>query len=269
MRHVPEQRTISREIAVIASSLNRTKVALITVVVVVLLVIGGAALLLRSDEEPDAVISAPTTEHDPCAYLDEPFDVVSTASNETMEATAEMRFSGHDKYLLRTIRNRPDNSVLFKQERIYKDGTLYMRNTEDDPNVFGDWEIAGTGFSGRATLPCLNLPPPPSDSSTGARSTNSGPHHTEHTLLSDEEGSVTKEFWVDAQGRPTRLRQTYYEKDEPLDAGSGSGREGSGARSATSTPSRPSENFTFSGFSEPNIITAPTLPTPTPTSAPH
>ena len=63
-----------------------------------------------------------------------------------------------------------------------------------------------------------------------------------------------------------------YEKDEPLDAGSGSGREGSGARSATSTPSRPSENFTFSGFSEPNIITAPTLtptPTPTPTLTPH
>ena len=106
------------------------------------------------------------------------------------------------------------------------------------------------------------------DKYTGARSTNSGPHHTEHTLLSDEEGSLTKEFWVDAQGRPTRLRQTNYETDEPLDAGSGSGGEGSGARSATSTPSRPSENFTFSGFSEPNIITAPTLPTPTPRPTP-
>ena len=51
------------EIAVIASSLNRTKVALITItVVVVLLVIGGAALLLRSAEEPDAVISAQSAE---------------------------------------------------------------------------------------------------------------------------------------------------------------------------------------------------------------
>ena len=64
-----------------------------------------AVISAQSDEEPMDVISAPTTEHDPCAYLDEPFDVVSTASNETLEETVAMQFSGHDKYLLRTIRN--------------------------------------------------------------------------------------------------------------------------------------------------------------------
>ena len=80
---------------------------------------------------------------------------------------------------------------------------------------------------------------------------------------------MVKEFWVDVQGRPTRLRQTYYETDEPLDAGSGSGGEGSDVHSATATPSRPSENFTFSGFGEPNVITPPVLPTPTPALTPH
>ena len=212
-----------------------------------------AAISAQSDEEPDTVISAPTTEHDPCAYLDEPFDVVSTASNETLEETVAMQFSGHDKYLLRTIRNRADNSVLFKLEKIYKDRTLYMRNTEDDPNVFGDWEVAGTGFSGRATLPCL-LP-----ASSYARSADA-PHHVSHTFRSDQESSVQHEYWVDDLGRPTRSRQTFY----PPDADS---REGSGDRSASEANGV--VNFTFSGFSEPNIITAPTLPTPTPTSAPH
>ena len=217
-----------------------------------------AVISAQSAEEPDAVISAPTTEHDPCAYLDEPFDVVSTASNETMEETAEMRFSGHDKYLLRTIRNRPDNSVLFKQERIYKDGTLYIRNTEDDPNVFGDWEIAGTGASGRATLPCLL---PASSYARSADTPPDAPHHVSHTFLSDQRGSLQEEYWVDDLGRPTRSRQTFY----PPDADS---REGSGDRSASEASGV--VNFTFSGFSEPNIITAPiATPTPTPTPAPH
>ena len=82
---------LAGEIAVIASSLNRTKVALITItVVVVLLVIGGAALLLRSAEEPDAVISAQSAE-EPDAVIsaqsaEEPDAVISAQSAEEPDA---------------------------------------------------------------------------------------------------------------------------------------------------------------------------------------
>ena len=69
------------------------------------------------------------------------------------------------------------------------------------PNVYGEWRIVGTGLSGRPTLPCLS---PPSNAERSAET----PDFVEHTFLSDQEGSVQDEYWVDALGRPTRSRQT-------------------------------------------------------------
>ena len=157
-----------------------------------------------------------------------------------------MQFDGSDKHAELTITDE-GGVVLHRTTKIYKDETLYRRETGDDPNVYGEWRIVGTGLSGRPTLPCLS---PPSNAERSAET----PDFVEHTFLSDQEGSVQDEYWVDALGRPTRSRQTFYPP----------GADQSGGAATRSTHSV--IEATFSGFGEENVITAP-IATPAPTPA--
>ncbi len=216
-----------------------------------LLALGAAVVLVFRPFDESLTPSAQVDEHDPCAYLDEPFDVVGTASTDEWSQRYEMQFSGEDKFLRQEVWRLPSNEMWYQEENIYKDGVKYVRHsTPDTPDTLGEWWSAGTGFSGRATLPCLDRP----QQQSGARGASGGsgsdePAYTSHESISDEEGSAKEEIWVDGNGRPTRMRVTIFEKDElPPPA---------------PIPTQQTFNYVFSGFGEANVITAP-VPTPTP-----
>ena len=254
----------------------------VTAITAIVLVVAASALGCMDFGPFGAPASAPLVqtepEHDPCAYLDEPFDVVVTAATDEWSQRYDMQLSGEDKFLRQEVRKVPSNDMWYQEENIYKDRVKYVRHsTPDDPDTLGDWWIAGTGFSGGPTLPCLDRP----QQQSGARGASGGsgsdePAYTSHESISDEEGSAKEEIWVDGNGRPTRMRITFFETDElppptptPTPSSGAKGAASDAVPTPTPTPTQPTFNYVFSGFGEANVITVPIpTPTPTPTSTP-
>lgn len=221
-------------------------------------------MLRPVDESPTP--GAQRGEHDPCAYLNEPFDVVGTASTDEWSQRYEMQFNGEEKFLRQEVRRLPSNEMWYQEENVYKDGVKYVRNsTPENPDTLGEWWSAGTGFSGRAELPCLEKPSAGDSGAYRATSASSSdePDYRRHETISDEEGSRLEEIWVDEAGRPTRMRTTFYATDELLPPPDSTTSGPTHDALPTPTPA-PRFEYVFSGFGEPNVITAPALPTPTP-----
>ena len=56
-----------------------------------------------------------------------------------------MQFDGSDKHAELTVTDE-GGAVLHRATKVYKDGTLYRRETsDDDPNVYGEWRDSRHG----------------------------------------------------------------------------------------------------------------------------
>lgn len=137
----------------------------------------------------------------------------------------------------------PDGALIGKYETIVVERTRYYRETLfDDPSRYGEWRIVDTNAPLTVPLPCLDT----STFEEGATGL-AEPHYTRARYLSEEEGEVREEFWADSNGRPTRATRTFYPPDE----------EGASGASENATMT-----FTYSGYGDPNTITAPTVVNP-------
>ena len=94
---------------------------LITTTIGIALLLAISTLGCVTSSQFGAPASAPLVqtepEHDPCAYLDEPFDVVGTASTDEWSQRYEMQFSGEDKFLRQEVRKLPSNEMWYQEEK--------------------------------------------------------------------------------------------------------------------------------------------------------
>ena len=206
----------------------------------------GAGLVVKAEE---AVVIA-------CNSMIGSYDTLAIATSQEENWRWESRHSDIDRHLTLTVTDA-HGAVLGRAESITKDGVMYSRETADASGVYGEWAIVAINMPPDLSLPCLG---PPSAFEAGDSNSPDEPHYVSHTFLSEEEGTVKSEFWVDSNGQPTRARRTFYSPDGDVNASS----NGAGVGVV---------DFTYSGYGEPNIITAPIatptpLPTPTPTSVP-
>ena len=172
------------------------------------------------------------------ALCDEVEDYDTALFMESSEGTIrwEASFSGSDRKGMLT-QMTPDGTVFQKEEYVIKDGTWYGRELIDTGREMDgpdEWKIVTTDekhLAIDAGLHCFEVlagPFEPRDASDD---------YPDYTTTEERDGlRVTDEYWVDSAGRPTRVRRTTIsEKDLSM-------------------------KITYSGFSEPNIITAPDLP---------
>ncbi len=189
--------------------------------------IGVAATLLNGSDRPTPVSAA-----EACNLMITPYDAVLTGTTSLGVIRTEIRYSGGDRHMVETL-TKHDGALFFKYEKTNKDRTLYSRvSTEGNPEVYGEWRVHYTDSSQVFALPCLDT----SRFQEGDSGSSDEAHYAYESFLSDEEGSIRKEFWADSTGRPTRARSTQFLPNE----------EGTIVI-----------DYTYSGYGEPNIIKAP------------
>lgn len=138
-----------------------------------------------------------------------------------------------------------EDTAVGKFEHIFKDGVGYFRlNSHDAPETWDPWEVLGTNPPELSqNTPCFSAEGSSIEEAT--RSGSSERHFVWNTSTVGE--SVEKnEFWVDSAGRPVRGLVTVTEA--PATSTTGEMRSPRVIRRFETT---------YSGFGEPNIITAP------------
>ena len=172
-----------------------------------------------------------------CNLMDTPHDTLATASAPGEEWGWEIRDSGPDRHIAATITD-PEGVLLGKYESIIKDRTKYYReSTPSNAEVYGEWLVVGTDLHRSFSLPCLD----PSGFEEGTSGSSDEPDYTSERFLSEEEGDTRDEYWADSTGRPTRARRTIFPPEYD----------------GISNTETGVMEFTYSGYGEPNVITAP------------
>ena len=182
-----------------------------------------------------------------CAHMDLPYDTVITATTPTEKWRWELMRSGQDFHRVLTARSVADDTLLFKQEYIVKDRNFYTRQSpRSDPDNYSPWRLSDTNVPYQYPLPCVQGG---NYQSGGGQSGSDDPADFVRVMfLSQEEGSVRDEFWVDENNRPTHSRRTFLRPD----LGGGDGADSSGEEFTLL--------YTYSDFGSPNTITAPMVP---------
>ena len=169
--------------------------------------------------------------------MDTPYDALMTTTTSIGEIRIVVRYSETDEHVVETITNQED-VLLGKYEMILKDRTRYSReSTPGNPEVYAEWRVHGTNDSGSVSLPCLN----PVSFEEGASGSSDEPHFISERFISEGQGAMRSEYWVDSTGRPTRARRTQF---PPAYDG------------VTNTMTIVTE-FTYSDYGESNVIEAP------------
>ena len=193
---------------------------------------GVAALLLNGPDGPTPVSAA-----EACNLMDTPYDALMTTTTPIGEIRTVVRYSETDEHVVETITNQED-ILLGKYEMILKDRTRYSReSTPGNPEVYAEWRVHGTNDSGSVSLPCLN----PVSFEEGAPGSSDEPHFTFERFISEGQGAVRIEYWVDSVGRPTRARSTRFPPEYDV---------------VTNTETIVIA-FTYSDYGESNVIEAP------------
>ncbi len=164
--------------------------------------------------------------------------------------------------------------ILERGESIVKDGYLYGRGSvsREEPETLGPWELWQDNLGPLFPKGCVG-----DVRASGVEGTNEDAN-LRHLVWEEEASFLGErdkwELWVDPDGRPVRGLVTVYEvAEQSTDASGASGNSGS---SPTPIALYTIEE-TYSGFGEPNVITAPITPpgstpkataTPTPSPAP-
>ena len=185
------------------------------------------------------------------------YDVAYSIADTQEEGalTIEAQVSGDD---MRQVLSYPTPLGVAIDETIRKDGVTYTRyNTEDDPVSFSDWRIAHMATS--KLMLCFD----PEIFIDGVVQEGSSYERRYSSISTSHEDTTVHEFWVDHSGRPSRLRITVtFPNEGAMDGGTTGTSDDAASRQIVITE-------TYSGFGEPNVITAPTLPiAPTPAPTP-
>ena len=192
------------------------------------------------------------------------YDVTYTAVNPEGSMSIQARVSdgeSHEVYTGMTT----NGAIIARAEAIRIDGILYSRESiESAPHILGDWQIIGRDMPPAEPLPCFA---PESFVSGMDQSSSLSERRYSSTLTQPEipGETVLRELWINRDGRPVRGRTTYtYDTSGESQLGGASG------AATNEAPTQIVINETYSGYGEPNVITAPVLPTPspTPTAAP-
>ena len=212
--------------------MRRKPVAVIVAVLLVAVSAGVTALLLNG---PNGSIRVSAAEA--CNLMDTPYDALLTSTTPFGETRGEIRYSGSDEQIVMTTTDH--EGVLFgKGEMILKDRTMYSReSTPGNAQVYGEWLVHGTDVPRSFSLPCLD----PSSFEEGASGSSDEPDFISERFISEGQGAMRSEYWVDSTGRPTRARQTQFPPEYD---------------GVSNTVTIVTE-FTYSGFGETNLIEAP------------
>lgn len=178
------------------------------------------------------------------------YDIASTVVSTHQEGvlTGDARVSGGDSRQVLTVIT-PNGIAHGETARI--DGVMYSRESiQNNPTIFGEWAIVGENISGADSLPCFGPETIARAIALGASSEE--PHHSSNY---ESVGNFElNEFWLDSSGRLARWRRTVTLSNE----------NGVSEASQNKPLEQIITNQTYSGYGEPNVITAPALPTPTP-----
>ena len=212
--------------------MRRRPVAVGIAILLVAVAVGVMALLLNGSDGSIRVSAA-----EACNLMDTPYDALMTGTTPFGETRAEIRYSGSDEHVVMTTTDH--EGVLFgKGEMIIKNRTMYSReSTPGNAQVYGEWLVHGADFPRSFSLPCLN----PSSFEEGASGSSDEPHFTFERFISEGQGAVRNEYWVDSTGRPTRARSTQFPPEYD---------------GVTNTETIVTE-FTYSDYGEANVIQAP------------
>ena len=195
-------------------------------------VVTAASVLLNNSGGSDAISAQQA-----CNLMDTPYDTSVTASRRGKDMRLEARDSRPDKHIERTWTDS-DGTLIQKIEQILKDRTFYTRKSlPDNPQVYGKWRIDGIDFPPFQPLPCEQT----SNFEQDASGSPNQPHFMSEKFLSEEEGALREEFWVDSAGRPTRSRRTVFPPEYD----------------GVSNTETIVLEFTYSDYGQPNIIEAP------------
>ena len=174
--------------------------------------------------DPDTSIEDYFAEY--CISIPSDYDFTVTSPLPGSGLRWDGRVSGEDSHIQYKWAT-PEGIFVVRAEEIRKDGVLYTRDSlDDDPTNLGEWSSHGEGFSSSA-LGCIPQ---------GVQ------YFTTSIFLSDEEGTEKNEYWLDADGLPTRLRKT--------------------VTLPNATGPYIVIDFVYSGYGEPNVITAPDVSSP-------
>ena len=229
-------------------AMTSLRIALARAVVATLaLIAAGAAVSRRAEDSTAKALAAVQRACAQMQYADYDAAYTSSHGDEMMRGSA--RFSGASSHISGTLYIQGNPTGKF--ELITVDGVAHSRETLPGRlQVYGNWAIVGTGLSPQPSLPCAR----PDNFVSGSDDAGSERHytstHSRDSLSGGSPDTVTDELWVDSSGRPTRSKTTTL-------------RMGDGEESGTLV-----EEQTYSGYGETNVITAPTLPTPTATPSP-
>lgn len=229
-----------------------------TLRIVLALAVAGVALVACGEApSPTATLMSTPTATDLRAVAEQAceamktmdYDIASTVVSTRQEGvlTVDARISSGDSHEVLTSITP---SGIAHGETVRIGGVMYSRESiQDNPTILGEWAIVGENMSGADSLPCFSPETIARAIALGASSEE--PHHSNHESVGD---SVLNEFWLDSSGRLARWRRTVTLSNE---------------NSASETSqNKPLEqiitNQTYSGYGEPNVITAPAMPTPTP-----
>ena len=181
--------------------------------------------------------SPPPTAAHSCNLMDTPYDALLTGTTPIGEIRTELRYSGNDEHVVMTTTDH-EGVLLGKGEMILKDRTTYSReSTPDNAEVYGEWRVHGTNDSGAFPPPCFD----PGGFEEDASSSSDEPHFTSERFISEGQGAMRNEYWIDSIGRPTRARRTQFPP----------------AYDGVSNTETIVTEFTYSGYGEANIIEAP------------
>ena len=171
------------------------------------------------------------------------YDAVLTATTSEGSVRLEYRNAPDDSHFVSTLSDL--NGVVFgKIEYILKDDILYIRDTQvGDPSTFNEWTNAGTFEGGGEPLPCFPAESVASGEVTGESGQN-GERKFTRTYPGPDGSTLTKHFWVNAEGLPLRGQ-------DHLGPSGASGQSGSDSPVVA--------QITYSGFGEENVITVPEL----------
>ncbi len=171
-------------------------------------------------------------------------------------------------YHVETVAYDSDGLLELRADAIWKEETYYYRGSADleTPNTITQWMVLDSDLDFSLPVPygCAGEASAVNSDNDDSRSeTNTDLRH----LIWERESQDNRtmwQMWVDSNGRPVRGLVTVYHVPQESEA-SGAGGRSDGVRT-------PEVDYTieetYSGFGEPNTITAPiTPPTPTPTSA--
>lgn len=214
--------------------------------------------LLLAQGEPAMELSAAQALQQACDTMAESdYDKTSVGTTDVDQFTATSSISGNNGHVTLSIYEPDGTTLILQVETILENGVLYRRESVAlNHDTFGDWSIWRTGASSDLTLPCFGADTSAAGGSATIQGSSGSPERrivwkTEETY----DGITTQHvLWVDSTGRLVRGEIV----EIPYDAAAGSSSGGKVVLEET-----------YSGFGEPNIITAPiATPTPAPTLEP-